>query len=144
MKFSEFWTEGFVNFGEKKVRIEFLCAHPPCPLGGLSQAINLLQAPLNTDILIVMCSPCVGVGKIPALLDTEGPGGNEINVFESGSILQYLAEKSGQFLPKVGTAERVQTLNWLNWQVRFGSALCVSGPHAQEKNGSGQVLICCV
>ncbi|MDO6442203.1 glutathione-dependent disulfide-bond oxidoreductase [Marinobacter sp. 2_MG-2023] len=48
--------------------------------------------------------------KIPALLDTE----TGIRVFESGSILLYLAEKFGQFLPKE-TAARTEVLNWLFW-----------------------------
>tara|TARA_R110002049_G_scaffold78774_15_gene200568 strand:+ start:3933 stop:4808 length:876 start_codon:yes stop_codon:yes gene_type:complete len=48
--------------------------------------------------------------KIPALLDTEAG----IRVFESGSILLYLAEKFGHFLPK-DTAARTEALNWLFW-----------------------------
>lgn len=52
--------------------------------------------------------------KIPALLDrTVEPG---IRVFESGSILLYLAEKFGEFLPK-DLAGRTETLNWLFWQM---------------------------
>ncbi|WP_281212583.1 glutathione-dependent disulfide-bond oxidoreductase [Shewanella insulae] len=48
--------------------------------------------------------------KIPALLDKSG----EVNVFESGAILLYLAEKFGHFLPEKGP-ERTQVLNWLFW-----------------------------
>ena len=50
--------------------------------------------------------------KIPALVDKSGE--NEVNVFESASILVYLAEKFGKFLPTEGLA-RTQTLNWLFW-----------------------------
>jgi GST-like protein len=52
--------------------------------------------------------------KIPALLDrsVEPP----VRVFESGSILLYLAEKFGRFLPK-DLATRTETLNWLFWQM---------------------------
>jgi GST-like protein len=50
--------------------------------------------------------------KIPALLDKSGD--DEINVFESASILVHLAEKFGHFLPKEGAA-RSQTFNWLFW-----------------------------
>ncbi len=52
--------------------------------------------------------------KIPALLDKND--GNPVRVFESGSILLYLAEKFNQFLPKEGV-KRVETLNWLFWQM---------------------------
>lgn len=59
-------------------------------------------------------------GKIPAIVDHDGPGGEgkggEQRVFESGSILIYLAEKTGRFLPAAGPA-RTETLNWLTWQV---------------------------
>jgi GST-like protein len=58
--------------------------------------------------------------KIPALLDTS----NGIRVFESGSILLYLAEKFGAFLPK-DSAKRTEVLNWLFWQM--GSAPFVGG-----------------
>jgi GST-like protein len=50
--------------------------------------------------------------KIPALVDKSG--GTEVNVFESASILVYLAEKFGQFLPSSGV-QRTDTLNWLFW-----------------------------
>jgi GST-like protein len=60
--------------------------------------------------------------KIPALLDRSGP--KPIRVFESGSILLYLAEKFGAFLPKDLPA-RTETLNWLFWQM--GSAPYLGG-----------------
>ncbi|MFT7682311.1 MAG: GST-like protein [Moritella dasanensis] len=50
--------------------------------------------------------------KIPALVDKSG--GDDVNVFESASILVHLAEKFGQFLPTSGAA-RTQTFNWLFW-----------------------------
>ena len=54
-------------------------------------------------------------GKIPAIVDPDGPGG-PLNVFESGAILIYLAEKSGQLL---GTDPRARSeaLQWLFFQV---------------------------
>jgi GST-like protein len=55
-------------------------------------------------------------GKIPALVDTEGTGGGLVAVFESGAILQYLAEKSGRFLPTEQPA-RAEVLSWVFWQV---------------------------
>jgi GST-like protein len=54
--------------------------------------------------------------KIPAIIDTEGPDGKPISVFESGAILIYLAEKTGRFLPSQGAA-RVATLEWLMFQM---------------------------
>ena len=60
--------------------------------------------------------------KIPALLDCSGP--EPIRVFESGSILLYLAEKFGAFLPSK-PAQRAECLSWLFWQM--GSAPYLGG-----------------
>jgi GST-like protein len=54
--------------------------------------------------------------RIPAIVDTDGPGGAPISVFESGAILLYLGEKTGQFLP-AALRERVPVLEWLMWQM---------------------------
>src|SRR6201997_4225035 len=55
-------------------------------------------------------------GKIPAILDPDGPGGKPLPLFESGAILQYLAEKTGKLLPKE-PARRWQTIQWLHFQM---------------------------
>ena len=55
-------------------------------------------------------------GKIPAILDPRGPGGSPLPLFESGAILIYLADKTGQFLPREAAA-RYETLQWLMWQM---------------------------
>jgi GST-like protein len=60
--------------------------------------------------------------KIPVLVDRSGA--SPVRVFESGAILQYLAEKFGAFLP-AGGAARAECLSWLNWQM--GSAPFLGG-----------------
>ena len=63
-------------------------------------------------------------GKVPAIVDTDGPGGREVRVFDSNAILLYLAEKFGAFLPS-DIAGRAETMNWLFWQM--GSAPMLGG-----------------
>jgi GSH-dependent disulfide-bond oxidoreductase len=55
-------------------------------------------------------------GKIPAIIDPNGPGGAPLPLFESGAILLYLADKTGQFLP-ADPAERYQAIQWLMFQM---------------------------
>lgn len=55
-------------------------------------------------------------GRMPAIIDPDGPGGEPISVFESGAILQYLANKSGLFYP-TDVRQRVEIDQWLFWQV---------------------------
>jgi GST-like protein len=55
-------------------------------------------------------------GKIPAILDPNGPGGKPLPLFESGAILIYLADKRGLFLPR-DPAGRHQTIQWLMFQM---------------------------
>jgi GST-like protein len=54
--------------------------------------------------------------RIPAIVDSDGPDGKPISVFESGAILIYLAEKTGKLLPK-DVRGRTQVLEWLMWQM---------------------------
>jgi GST-like protein len=54
--------------------------------------------------------------KIPAILDPNGPGGRPLPLFESGAILIYLAEKTGQLMPQ-DAAGRYQTIQWLMFQM---------------------------
>ena len=55
-------------------------------------------------------------GKIPAIIDPHGPGGAPLALFESGAILLYLAEKSGQFIP-ADPARRWEMIQWVFFQM---------------------------
>ncbi|MDP2255711.1 MAG: glutathione S-transferase N-terminal domain-containing protein [Polaromonas sp.] len=52
--------------------------------------------------------------KIPAILDPHGPGNKPLALFESGAILLYLADKTGQFIAQ-DAAQRYETIQWLMW-----------------------------
>lgn len=54
--------------------------------------------------------------KIPAIVDTEGPGGAPIKLFESGAILMYLAEKTGKLWPQ-DMRRRYEVMQWLMFQM---------------------------
>ena len=55
-------------------------------------------------------------GRIPAIIDSEGPDGKSITMFESGAILIYLAGKTGKFLPK-SARNKYDALQWLMFQM---------------------------
>jgi GST-like protein len=75
--------------------------------------------------------------KLPAIVDHAPHGASgPIRIFESGAILQYLAEKSGQFLPK-DTAARAETLSWLTWQVAGLGPMSGQASHFMRYAGEG-------
>jgi GST-like protein len=55
-------------------------------------------------------------GKIPAIIDPDGPDGKPLGLFESGAILLYLADKSGKFIPS-DAARRWETIQWVFFQM---------------------------
>ncbi|TWT01993.1 glutathione S-transferase N-terminal domain-containing protein [Reyranella sp. CPCC 100927] len=55
-------------------------------------------------------------GKIPAIVDPDGPGGKPLGLFESGAILVYLADKTGKLMPN-DPARRYETLQWVFFQM---------------------------
>src|SRR5262245_1695886 len=80
-------------------------------------------------------------GKIPAIVDPDGPGGKPLSLMESGAILIYLADKTGKFFPQ---KSKYQVLQWLMFQMggvgpMFGQAQHLSrtskneGPYGSER-----------
>lgn len=62
-------------------------------------------------------------GRMPVIIDPDGPDGEAITIFESGAILWYLAEKTGRFLPS-DTRGKTAVSQWLMWQMAgFGPML---------------------
>jgi GST-like protein len=55
-------------------------------------------------------------GKIPAIIDPDGPDGKPLGLFESGAILEYLAGKTGKFIP-LDQARRIETIQWVYFQM---------------------------
>ena len=82
---------------------------------GLAYEPHLVQFALNdqTSPEFLSLNPN---NKIPAIIDPNGPDGKPMALFESGAILLYLADKSGQYLPQ-DVAGRYETIQWLMFQV---------------------------
>ena len=54
--------------------------------------------------------------RIPAIIDSDGPGGQPISIFESGAMMMYLAEKEGRFFPQ-DTRGKYEVTQWVIWQM---------------------------
>ena len=83
---------------------------------GLTYAVHPINIGKNVD---QFTPHFVGINpnsKIPAIVDSEGPDGRPITIFESGAILIYLAEKAGKFLPK-DPRGRMAAIQWLMFQM---------------------------
>ena len=75
--------------------------------------------------------------KVPAIVDSDGPGGKPYTVIESGAILIYLAEKTGKFLPK-DPRKRFDTIQWLMVQMANVGPMSGQLVHFSKFAPSGQ------
>lgn len=66
--------------------------------------------------------------KVPVIVDSDGPDGVPVTVFESGAILMYLAEKTGRFWPATMT-ERYRVIEWLMFQMANIGPMCGQATH---------------
>ena len=66
--------------------------------------------------------------KIPAIVDSEGPGGKPYTVFESGAILMYLADKTGKFMP-ADKAKQFEVVQWVMLQMANVGPMCGQHVH---------------
>ena len=66
--------------------------------------------------------------RMPAIVDPDGPGGEPISVFESGAILQYLGNKTGQFYSR-DPRQRTAVEQWLYWQMAGLGPMCGQAHH---------------
>lgn len=77
--------------------------------------------------------------RIPAIVDRDGPGGKELSLFETGAILIYLGDKTGQFMPGLedDAHGRYNVMQWLMWQMggvgpNFGQAFHFLHQHPED------------
>jgi GST-like protein len=74
--------------------------------------------------------------KIPAIVDSDGPGGKPYTVFESGAILMYLADKSGKFMPK-DKAAAFEVTQWVMLQMANLGPMCGQHVHFSKFSPPG-------
>ncbi len=97
----------------------------PTPNGvKVSIALEELGLPYEAHLVNIMTDACKAPeflalnpnGKIPAILDPDGPGGQPLGLFESGAILLYLADKTGRLVP-ADPGRRWETIQWVFFQM---------------------------
>jgi GST-like protein len=81
---------------------------------GLPYNVHKINIGTNTEQFTPQFLAINPNGKIPAIVDPDGPDGKPIRMMESGAILIYLADKTGRFLPK---NHKYQVLQWLMFQM---------------------------
>jgi GST-like protein len=102
----ELYTWGTPNGRKVSVMLE------ECGLPYNVHPINIGKGDQFTPEFVSICPN----SKIPAIVDTDGPDGQPMPLFESGAILVYLSAKTGRFLP-AGTRGRYLALQWLMFQM---------------------------
>ncbi|MGE0736241.1 MAG: glutathione S-transferase N-terminal domain-containing protein [Alphaproteobacteria bacterium] len=102
----DLYTWGTPNGRKVSVMLE------ECGLPYKAHAINISKGEQFTPEFVAL-NPN---SKIPAIVDSDGPDGRPISVFESGAILIYLAEKTGKFLPR-DLRKRTEVMQWLMFQM---------------------------
>lgn len=70
-------------------------------------------------------------GKMPAIVDPDGPDGNALSIFESGAILQYLGRKYERFYP-VNERRKAEVNQWLFWQIGGLGPMCGQALHFRK------------
>ena len=76
--------------------------------------------------------------RIPAIVDDDGPGGRPLALFESGAILQYLADKTGMLMPRSGEG-RYRVVEWLMFQMGGLGPMCGQAHHFRQRMGGEDV-----
>jgi GSH-dependent disulfide-bond oxidoreductase len=102
----DLYTWGTPNGRKVSVMLE------ECGLPYRAHAIDIGKGEQFSEAFVAVCPN----GKIPAILDPDGPDGKPMALFESGAILVYLAGKTGRFLP-ADDRGRFEALQWLMFQM---------------------------
>ena len=102
----ELYTWGTPNGRKVSIMLE------ECALPYNVHRIDIGKGDQHSPAFLAICPN----GKIPAIVDTEGPDGRPMPLFESGAILVYLAGKAGKFLP-ASLRGKYEALQWLMFQM---------------------------
>lgn len=94
--------------------------------------VNINKGEQKTPAFLAICPN----GKIPAIVDQDGPGGKPLTLFESGAILIYLAEKTGKLIPN-DPADRYRTIQWVMFQMANVGPMFGQANHFRSKAPAG-------